>query len=101
MNVCFIGPENEFCLSSLVVPVGLLSRGGNVPVYVLDITKPSLPTLSILFFVSVSVFMAISTVFYSMNFPDNSPLSHVFLWSYFCLLGPFNCISLCESLPQP
>ena len=26
--------------------------------------------------VSVSVFMALSTVFHSINFPDNSPLSH-------------------------
>ena len=26
--------------------------------------------------VSVFVFMALSTVFHSMNFPDNSPLSH-------------------------
>ena len=42
--------------------------------------------------------MALSTVFLSINFPDNSLLSHC---SYFCLIGPFNYISFYESLPQP
>ena len=58
-----------------VDPAGSLSRGGVVAVYVLDITQPSCPLLfSVL--VSVSVFMTLSTVFHSINSPNNSPLSH-------------------------
>ena len=38
------------------------------------------------------------TVFHSINALENSPPSHsvltLFLWSYFCLIGPFNYISL-------
>ena len=41
--------------------MGSPSRGGDVAVYVL---------------VSLSVFMALSTVFHLINSPDNSPLSH-------------------------
>ena len=51
--------------------------------------------------VSVSVYMALSTVFHSINSPDNSPLSHSVLLVLLCLTGPFNYISLYESLPQP
>ena len=54
------------------VPTGSPSRGGDVTVYVLDINQPTLPTLFIL---SVSVFMALSTVFHSINSPDNSAFS--------------------------
>ena len=53
------------------------SRGGDAAVYVFDINQPSLPTpffYSIL--VSVSVFVALLTVFHSINSPHNSPLSH-------------------------
>ena len=41
-----------------------------------DINKPSLPTPLYSVLVSVSVFMALSTVFHSVNSPDNSPFSH-------------------------
>ena len=51
--------------------------------------------------VSVSVFMALSTVFHSINPPDNLHFLTVFYWSYFCLISPFNDVSLYESLPQP
>ena len=52
--------------------------------------------------VSISVFMALSTVFHCINSPDNSPLSHSVLpVLFFCLIGPFNLISLYESLLQP
>ena len=51
--------------------------------------------------VSVSVFKALSTLFHSVNSPDNSPLSHSVLLVLFSLIGPFNYISLYESLPQP
>ena len=43
---------------------------------VFDINQPSLPTPFIYVLVSVSVFMALSTVFHSINSPDNSPFSH-------------------------
>ena len=54
--------------STLCVPAGSLSHGGDVTVYVLDINLASLPTPFIL--VSISVFMALSTVFDSINSPD-------------------------------
>ena len=40
------------------------------------INQPSLPTPFYSVLVSVSVFMALSTVFHSINSPDNSPLFH-------------------------
>ena len=61
----------------LWVPTGSPSRGGDVAVYVFGINQPSLPTpfcCSVL--VSASVFTALSTVYHSMNSPDNSLLSH-------------------------
>ena len=58
------------------VPVGSPSRGGNVVVDVFDINHPSSPTPSQSVFVSVAVFMVLSTVLNSINSPDNSPLSH-------------------------
>ena len=83
-------------------PEGSPSRGGEVTVYVFDIIDRACP----LFFFnsvleSVSVFMALSTVFHSIMSPDNSPLSHSVLPVLFlCLIGPFNSISPYESLPQ-
>ena len=41
-----------------------------------DINQPSLPTPFYSLLVSISVFMAISIVFHSINYPDNSPFSH-------------------------
>ena len=57
------------------VPTGSPSRGGDVAVYVLDINQPSLPTPFYPVLVSDSVFMALSTVFHSINCSDNSRLS--------------------------
>ena len=54
----------------------LATRGGDVVVSVKDINQPSLPTPFYSVLVSVSVFIALSTVFASINSPDNSPLSH-------------------------
>ena len=42
------------------------------PVYVFDINQPSMPTPFYSVLVSVSVFMALSTIFHSINSPDNS-----------------------------
>ena len=52
------------------------SRAGDFMVYVKDINQPSLPTPFYSLLVSISVFMALSTVFHSINSPDNSLLSH-------------------------
>jgi len=60
----------------LGVPTGSPSRGGDVAVYAFDVNQPSLPAPFYSALVSVSVVMALSTVFYSINSPDNSPLSH-------------------------
>ena len=47
--------------------------------YVEDMNQPSLPNPFYSVLVSISVFMALSTVFHSINPPDNSPLLHSFL----------------------
>ena len=79
--------------------MGSSSRGGDVTVYIFDKNQPSLLTPFYSVRVSISVIIALSTVFYFINSPDNSLLSHtLFLWSYFCLDDPFNYISLYESL---
>ena len=44
--------------------------------HVVGMLLPSLPAPSYSVPVSISVFMALSTVFHSKNSPDNSPLSH-------------------------
>ena len=59
----------------MAVPAGLFSRGGDVAVYAFDINHPSLPTPFYFVLVSLSVFRALSTVFLSINYLDNSPLS--------------------------
>ena len=93
-----------------------------------DINQPSLPTPFIYLFISlsfslslslslslsvflsvslvlmsVSAFIALSTVFHSIHSPDNSPFSDsvrpVLSLPYFA--SGFNCISLYESLLQP
>ena len=66
-------------------PHGLTSRGGDLVVYVFDINQLSLPTPFYSFLVSVSVFMALSTTFHSINSPDShSVLPVLFLpyWSF-------------------
>ena len=85
-----------------------------------NINQLSLPTPFYSVFMSVSVFMALSTVFHSITSPNNSPFLTLFFRSYLCLnspnnspfltlffrsylylIGPFNYISLSESLLQP
>ena len=65
---------------TLSVPAG--SRGGDVVINVKDINQSSLPTPFYSVLVSISVFMALSTVFYSIISPDNSPLSQSVLLVY-------------------
>ena len=45
-------------------------------IYVFDVDRPSLPTPLYSVLVSISAFMVLSTVFFSINSPDDSPLSH-------------------------
>ena len=47
-----------------------------VTVYAEDVNQPSLPTPFCSVLVSISVFMALLTVFHSKNSPDNSLFSH-------------------------
>ena len=67
----------------------------------LDINQTELDHFFYSVLVSVSVFIALSTVFHSINSPNNSLLSHSVLLLLFCLVDPFNYVSLYESLPQP
>ena len=69
-------------------------------VYVFDIHHPSLPTPFSSVLVSISVFMALSTVFHSINSHDLHFLT-LFVWCYLCLIALFNYIFLHEILLQP
>ena len=72
-----LDPSRNFgVLLFLRVSAGSPSRGGDVNVYVSDINQLNLPTPFYSVLVSISVFMALSTVFHFINYPDNSPLSH-------------------------
>ena len=86
-----------------VVPADSPSRGGDVTVYVWR--KPTELAHSFFYslLVSVSVFMALSTVFHSMNSSDNSPYSHSVLLSVLSMpYWSFQLyMSLYESLLQP
>ena len=64
------------CDLVLEVPAGSPSRGGDVTVYVKDKNQPSLPIPFYSVLVSISVFMALSNVFHSINSPDNSQFSY-------------------------
>ena len=69
--------------------------------YVFDVNQPSLPTPFYSVLVSVSVFIALSTVFNSINSPDNSPLSRSVLPVLFLPQWSVQLhISLYESLRQ-
>ena len=76
-TVFFNGIRQRFHFDSHPeVSAGSPSRGGNVGVYAFDVNQPSLPTPFYSVLVSISVFMALSTVFYSINSPNKSPFSH-------------------------
>ena len=88
------------------VPAGSPSRGGDVRfmslTYVSDINQLSWSTPFYSVLVSIFVFMALSTVFYSINSPDSSPLSHsVLKFLINSALLVLSTIFLYESLPQP
>ena len=75
LNFC-IEPVSILSFFLNVVSTGSSSCGGDVAVYVFDMNQPSLPTPFYSVLVSVSDFMALSTVFHSINSPYNSLLSH-------------------------
>ena len=83
------------------VPAGSPSRGGDVIVYISDINQPNLPTPLYSVLVSVSVIMALSTVFHSINSPDKFFVISLCSSSHLCFIGPFNKLSLYESFLQP
>ena len=77
------------CFFSInVVSTGSPSHGGDVAVYVFDISQPSLPTPFYSVLMSVSVFMALSTVFYAIISPETLRFLTLFFRSYLCLIGP-------------
>ena len=78
--------------------LGSPARVGDVAVYVFDISQSSLPTPFYSELVSISVFVALSTVFHSINSPDIAPLSHSVLQVLFLLYWSFQ---LYISLPKP
>ena len=93
-------------MNHLVVPTGSPLGGGDVAVSVFYTNQPSFPTRLYSALVSVSslwpfLFTALSVVLLSVTSSDNYPLSHSVLPVFFCLIGPFNRISLYEILPQP
>ena len=57
--------------------------------FVFDVNQPSLPTPLYSVLVSIPVFMALTTVFHSMNSPENSPLSDSVLPVLFVLYWSF------------
>ena len=67
--------RHRLCRCRCPVHAGSSSRDGEVTVYALDINQVSLPTPFYCVLISVSVFIALSTAFHSINSPDNSPLS--------------------------
>ena len=75
-SLWFLGELYKLISVFCEVPAGSSSRGGDVVVYVKNMNQPSLPTPFHSVLVSVSVFMVLSTLFHSINSPDNSPLSH-------------------------
>ena len=77
------------------VPAGSPSRGGDAAVYVFDTNQPSLPGPFHSVLMSISVFIALSTVFHSISSPDNPPLSHSVLPVLFL---PYWSFQLCISL---
>ena len=77
------------------------SRGGHVAVYVFDINQPSLPTPFILFLCLFLSLRPFQLYFIPYILPTTLRFLTLFLRSYFCLIGPFNYISLYESLHQP
>ena len=81
--------DESFSRLRFFVLVGSPSSGLDVAVYVFDINQPSLPPPFYSVLVSASDFIALSTVFHSINSPDNSPLFHFLLLVLFLFYRSF------------
>ena len=88
-------------MTSENVPAGSPSRGWDVAVYVLNINQLSLPSPFYSVPVSVSIFMALSAVFHSINSPDNSSLPHSVLLVLFLPYWSFQLYIFSRKSPQP
>ena len=96
LSVCLsVWRSLSVCLSLSLVPEGSSLRDEDVAVYAFDINQPSLPTPVYSVLVSVFVFMVLTTVFYSIHSPDNSPLFHPVL-SVFMKVSLSPEIILCD-----
>ena len=88
-------------LSVSFVPAGSPSRTGDVAVYVFDINQPSLPTP---FYSVLGLFLSLwpfQLYFVPQILPATLCFLTQFFRPYFCLIGPFNYLSLYEILLQP
>ena len=78
--VCVVcARENNLHASEFVLSVVLAvspSRGGDVAVYIFCRNQPMFLTPFYLALVSISVVMTLSTVFHSINSPDNFPFCY-------------------------
>ena len=75
------------------VPAGSPSRGGDVTVYMsMTQTNRACPLFFYSVHVSISVVMALSTVFHSIDSPDNSIFSLCYSGLDLCLIGPFHYV---------
>ena len=83
------------------VPAGSPQCGGDYIVYVLEINQPSLPTSFTWFMCLFLSLWLFHLYFIPQILPTTLHFLTLFFLSYFCVIGPFNCISLYESLLQP
>ena len=81
------------CVFVTLVSTGSPSRGWDVAVFIFEINQPSLPAPFHPDLVSVSVLMALLTVFHSINSPDNALLSHSVLPDLFLPYWSFQLYS--------
>ena len=94
-------PNDKDTECSINVPTSSPSHGRDVTVYVLDINHLSLPTLFIPFLCLFLSLWPFHLYFIPQILPTTLGFLTLFLWSHFCLIGPFNYISLYICLPQP
>ena len=88
-------------LQQLTVPASSSSPGGDVVVYVSEIKPTKLAHFFYSLLVSISVLLALSTMFHSINSPDNSAFSLCSSGLFSALLVLPTILSLNERLIQP
>ena len=99
---CIFNTGEEESGLCIIVPAGSPSRVGDFAVCVFDINQPSLPTPFYSVLLSVSVWWPFQLYFIPEILPTTLSLSQSVLLVFFLpLIGPFNYISLYESLCQP